>query len=89
MYQEYESISCEEFRQLLVGLNRETALGYVVSIRSETDIKTINNMTKKELEIRREWSDFLRKQKNQKIQTKERELSLNEIDEVFSKMFGS
>ena len=74
---------------MLVGLNSETALGYVVSIRSESDIKTINNMTKKELEIRREWSNFLKNQKNQKIQTKERELSLNEIDEVFSKMFGS
>lgn len=86
MYQEYENISCEEFRQLLVGLNRETALGYVVSIRSETDIKTINNMTKKELEIRQEWSNFLKKQKNK---VEQKELSSKEIDDIFSKMFGS
>lgn len=86
MYQEYENISCEEFRQLLVGLNRETALGYVVSIRSETDIKTINNMTKKELEIRQEWSNFLKKQKNN---VEQKELSSKEIDDIFSKMFGS
>lgn len=85
LYQEYESISYEEFRQLLVGLNGETALGYVVSIRSETDIKRINNMTKKELEIRQEWSNFLKKQKNN---VEQKELSSKEIDDIFSKMFG-
>nr|DAM40457.1 MAG TPA: hypothetical protein [Caudoviricetes sp.] len=71
---------------MLVGLNSETALGYVVTIRSETDIKRINNMTKKELEIRQEWSNFLKKQKNK---VEQKELSSKEIDDIFSKMFGS
>ena len=42
LYSEYETISCEEFRQLLVGINGDTPLGYTVRIRSEKDSKKIS-----------------------------------------------
>lgn len=83
LYYEYENISCQEFRQLLSGLNGDTPLGYVVQIRSETDNKKIRQMTKKEKEIRSEWAEFRRK--NNKI--KKIELKTEDISKIFSKMF--
>lgn len=65
MYQEYDTISCEEFRQLLVGINEDTPLGYTVGIRAETNPKVIQNMTKKEKQIRLEWQEFRKKQKKE------------------------
>lgn len=84
LYYEYEKIPCQEFRQLLSGLNGDTPLGYVVQIRSETDNKKIRQMTKKEKDIRSEWAEFRRKNnKNKKI-----ELKTEDISKIFSKMFG-
>lgn len=84
MYQEYDSVSCEEFRQLLVGLNGDTPLGYTVQIRAEKDPKKINQMTNKEKQIRNEWMEFNRKQKK-----KERIfISGKELSNMLSKMFG-
>ena len=80
LYYEYENIPCQEFRQLLSGLNGETPLGYVVQIRAETDSKKIRQMTKKEKEIRSEWAEF---NKIKKI-----ELKTEDISKIFSKMFG-
>lgn len=51
-----------EYRKLLTGLTGDTSLGYVVSIRSETDSDKIKNMTVKEKTIRRDWQEFRRKQ---------------------------
>lgn len=83
LYSEYDTISCEEFRQLLVGLNGETPLGYTVQIRSEKDTKKINKMTNQEKKIRREWQEFKSKQKkDNKVY-----LSKEEISSVFSKIF--
>lgn len=84
LYYEYENIPCQEFSQLLSGLNGETPLGYVVQIRAETDSKKIRQMTKKEKEIRSEWAEFRRK--NNKI--KKIELKTEDISKIFSKMFG-
>lgn len=76
LYQEYDCISCEEFRQLLVGLNGDTPLGYAVQIRSEKNPKKIQDMTKKEKQIRIEWQEFRRKQnKENRIYLSGKELS--------------
>lgn len=84
LYSEYESISCEEFRQLLVGLNGDTPLGYTVQIRSEKDSKKIKQMTNHEKKIRSDWLDFKRKNnKNQNFI----EISSKDIDKIFSNMF--
>ena len=83
LYNEYETISCEEFRQLLSGLNGDTPLGYVVQTRAEKDPKKIKKMTAHEKKIRRDWIAF--KSKNNKA--KKVELKTEDISKVFSKMF--
>ena len=84
LYYEYENISCQEFRQLLTGLNGDTPLGYVVQIRSEKNPKRIKEMTANEKKIRAEWANFKRKnKKEEKIY-----LKTEDISKVFSKMFG-
>ena len=88
LHKEYEKISCQEFRQLLVGLNGDTPLGYVVQVRSETDQKKIKEMTKKEKQIRSEWANFKSKNQKQIQNQKKIELSGDEIDKVLSKLFG-
>lgn len=82
LYYEYETIPCEEFRQLLSGLNSETPLGYVVQIRSEKDYKKIKEMSKNEKEIREKWAKFKNKN-NKKI-----EINTEDISKIFSKMFN-
>lgn len=82
LYYEYETISCEEFRQLLSGLNSETPLGYVVQIRSEKDYKKIKEMSKNEKEIREKWANFKNKN-NKKI-----EINTEDISKIFLKMFN-
>lgn len=53
-----EDISYSEYRRLLVGLMEDTPLGRVVQIRSESDPKTISEMTAQEKKIRSDWSQF-------------------------------
>lgn len=84
LYKEYENIPCQEFRQLLSGLNGDTPLGYVVQIRSERDTKKIREMSTREKDIRKEWFEFREKSKKQeKI-----ELKPEDITKVLSKIFG-
>lgn len=77
-------MSCEEFRQLLSGLNGDTPLGYVVQTRAEKDPKKIRKMTAHEKKIRSDWMSF--KSKNNK--TKKVELKAEDISKVFTKMFS-
>lgn len=84
LYYEYENIPCQEFRQLLIGLNSDTPLGYTVQIRSEKNHKKILEMTEHEKKIRQEWNQFRAKQK----QETRINLKTEDISKVFSKMFG-
>ena len=77
-------MSCEEFRQLLTGLNSDTPLGYVVQIRTEKNHKKIREMTVQEKKIRSDWAVF--KMKNNKVP--KTELKTEDISKVLSKMFG-
>ncbi len=84
LHNEYDTISCQEFRQLLSNLNGDTPLGYVVQIRSEKNVKKIKEMTSQEKKIRFEWAQFRSKQnKKDKIYLKKEDIS-----NVFSKMFS-
>lgn len=47
----------------MAGLTGETALGYIVRIRSEKDPNKIKEFTAKEKQIRSEWFNFVAKQK--------------------------
>lgn len=83
MHQEYETISWLEYKHLLVGINGDTALGQVVQIRSETDRKKINEMTKHEKKIRQEWFEF-RNRQNRKLNEKKTE----EVQMMLKKLFS-
>lgn len=52
-----------EFRDLLIGLSPDTALGRIVSIRSETDKNILKHFTKDQNRIRNEWIQRSTKQK--------------------------
>lgn len=52
---ETEDMSWDEFCTYLSGLNEKTALGKVVSIRSEKDQEIIKKMTPEQKRIRRDW----------------------------------
>jgi hypothetical protein len=48
-------MSWDEFSTLLAGLNGDTPLGHIVSIRSETDKERLKQFTPAERKIRNEW----------------------------------
>jgi hypothetical protein len=50
-----DDMSWNEFTTLLSGLNGDTPLGRIVSIRSEKDPKTIKNFTKEEKRVYNQW----------------------------------
>ena len=54
-------MSWDEFTTLLGGINGDTPLGRIVSIRSETDPETIKRFTPAEKKIRNEWRTRHRK----------------------------
>lgn len=64
MHQEYETISYLEYRQLLIGLNGDTALGNVVQIRAETDFEKIKNFNTYEKRIYNDWKNYRNKMKS-------------------------
>lgn len=70
-----------EFRDLLVGLGPDTALGRIVSIRSEEDKEVLKHFTKEQKRIRNEW----RARRAKQIKSED----MNDILEGFKKMFIS
>lgn len=63
LHQEYETISYQEFNQLLVGIGGDTPLGNIVQIRAETDPKKIKEFNTYEKRIYNEWQEYRNKQK--------------------------
>lgn len=63
LHQEYETISYQEYTQLLIGIGGDTPLGNVVQIRAETDSKKINEFNTYEKRIYREWQDYINENK--------------------------
>lgn len=52
---EFESVSWDEFKALLAGIDPETPLGRIVAIRAETDKNAIKNFNKDQKRIYNEW----------------------------------
>ena len=63
LHQEYETISYQEYTQLLIGIAGDTPLGNVVQIRAETDRKKIDEFNTYEKRIYKEWQDYRNKNK--------------------------
>lgn len=53
----------DEFRTLLVGIDPETPLGRIVSIRAETDKNVLKHFSKEQRRIRNEWMQRTAKKK--------------------------
>ena len=58
-------MSWREFSDLLSCLSADTALGRVVTIRSEDDAEVLKKFTKGQKEIREEWRKSHRKEQTQ------------------------
>lgn len=67
-------------------LNGDTPLGYYIRIRSETDSKVIQDMTKEEKEIRNKWFAFRNKQKP--MTEAEKKQKSQEFHNLIKEMFG-
>ena len=52
---EFETVSWDEFYELLAGIAPETPLGRVVAIRSETDEKVIKQFSRDQRKIYDDW----------------------------------
>lgn len=74
----------DEFRDLLVGISPDTALGRIVAIRSETDKNALKHFSKEQHRIRNEW--WHRKAKAMKPE--DMEAILNGFKQAFVSMAG-
>lgn len=52
---EFESVSWDEFKSLIAGIDPDTPLGRVVAIRAETDKNVIKNFNKDQKRIYNAW----------------------------------
>lgn len=81
---EVEDISWPEYCKLFSGISSETALGRIVTIRSEKDAKVIKNFSAEQKRIRRDWLN--RQIKNDPEIAKKQ---MESIHKIFKAMFGS
>lgn len=65
------------------GVNGDTPLGYVVSIRSETDKERIDKMTKHEKKIRSEWQKFRMEQHKKNAPSNVVTLTVDQFQQLF------
>ena len=78
---ELDSMKWDEFRDLLVGISPDTALGRIVSIRSEDDAEILKHFTPDQNRIRNEW----RQRQARAVKAED----MNKILEGFKQMFIS
>ncbi len=78
-------MSWDEFSTLLSGLNSDTPLGHIVSIRSETDRERIKSFTEAEKKIRAAWA---RSHRKVITDTAERDAALNGFLAMFKAVSG-
>lgn len=75
-----------EFSQLLAGIDPDTTLGRVVSIRAEKDPEKISKFTEYERKIYNGWAG---KRKTSAASLEERDRFLEELKNAFLSMSGS
>lgn len=73
-----------EFKDFLVGLGPDTALGRIVAIRAEEDEEILKNFTKEQHCVRNEW----RKKKANTLSRQEMDLSMDALKKAFMRMAG-
>lgn len=86
MHSEYETISYQEYTQLLVGVGGDTPLGNIVQIRAETDPKKIREFNTYEKRIHREWREF--RSKNKQVNNVDNSKRGEEVQQWLKSLFG-
>ena len=81
---EAATMKWDEFRDLLIGISPDTALGRIVAIRSEDDKNILKNFTKEQKRIRNKW--MMRKEKN--IKQEDLTEMLEQLQNAFTMMAG-
>ena len=81
---EINSMSWDEFRDLLVGISPETPLGRIVSIRAEENKDVLKHFTKEQKQIRNEW----RTRNAKRIEPENMDDILNALKNAFISMAG-
>lgn len=71
----------------MTHLNSDTPLGNLIRIRSESDFKKIQEMSKEEKEIRNKWSTFKMSQKS-KLSDAEKKKQTEYFYQIVKSMFG-
>lgn len=74
----------DEFKDLMVGIGPDTALGRIVQIRSEDDPEVLKHFTKEQHKIRNEW--LARKAKN--LSKEQMDDMLEQLKKAFISMAG-
>lgn len=77
----------DEFRDLLVGLGPDTALGRIVSIRAEDRKEMLEQFTPEQMQIRSEWRSKWAKQMA-KTNSQQMDAALDAIKQGFLQMAG-
>lgn len=78
-----DDMSWDEFMTLLSGINGDTPLGRIVSIRAEKDPKVIKEFTKEEKRIYNKWRDKQAKE----VSKEEFDVAMKQFEMMF-KMIG-
>lgn len=76
-----------EWAKLVSGLMDSTPLGRVVSIRGETDLKTIAHMNPWQRQIRAQWQSFVASKAKEKPRKQLME-QMNSLEKMLAKAFG-
>ena len=87
LHREYETISYQEYTQLLIGIGGDTPLGNTVQIRAETDRKKINEFNTYEKRIYNEWQEYKRQQNKQKSNVDSKQKAV-EVQQWLKSLFG-
>lgn len=74
----------DEFRDLLVGISPDTALGRIVAIRAEENKDVLKNFSKEQRRIRNEW----RQHRAKAVKPEDMETILNGFKQAFISMAG-
>lgn len=81
---ELKDMKWNEFCTLLSGIQPETPLGRIVSIRAEDDKEVLKHFSKEQKRIRSEW----RNKRAKKVPVNDRDAFLEQMKQAFIKMAG-
>lgn len=74
----------DEFRDLLVGIAPDTALGRIVAIRAEEDEEMLKHFSREQHRIRNAW----RSRKAKQVTGEDMDAMLNHMKDLFISMAG-